>query len=134
VKDALARLPGVGDVSLLGARDYSMRVWLDPDKLAARDMTASDVVKALKEQNVQVAAGRIGAPPTTGKVAFQYTVTTLGRLLEPDEFADIVVKTASRCQRSPNGGCSQGRDEQAGAPLPRRDRAPDRLRHHGVRR
>jgi multidrug efflux pump len=93
VKDALSRLPGVGDVSLLGARDYSMRVWLDPDKLAARDMTASDVVRALKEQNVQVAAGRIGAPPTDGKVAFQYTVTTLGRLLEPEEFADIVVKT-----------------------------------------
>src|SRR5512139_2351151 len=93
VKDALSRLSGVGDVSLLGARDYSMRVWLDPDKLAARDMTASDVVKALKEQNVQVAAGRIGAPPTAGNVAFQYTVSTLGRLLEPEEFADIVVKT-----------------------------------------
>jgi multidrug efflux pump len=93
IKDALARLPGVGDVSFLGARDYSMRVWLDPDKLAAREMTASDVVKALQEQNVQVAAGRIGAPPTAGNVAFQYTVSTLGRLLEPEEFADIVVKT-----------------------------------------
>jgi multidrug efflux pump len=93
VKDALARLSGVGDVTLLGARDYTMRVWLDPDKLAARNMAASDVVRALEEQNVQVAAGRIGAPPTEGDVAFQYTVTTLGRLLEPEQFADIVVKT-----------------------------------------
>src|SRR5439155_84763 len=63
VKDALARLPGVGDVSFLGARDYSMRIWLDPTALASRSMTASDVLNALREQNVQVAAGRIGQPP-----------------------------------------------------------------------
>src|SRR5438876_50956 len=83
----------VGDVSFLGARDYSMRIWLDPTALASRSMTASDVLKALREQNVQVAAGRIGQPPAPVGVDFQYTVNTLGRLLDPDEFADIVVKT-----------------------------------------
>jgi multidrug efflux pump len=96
VKDALARLPGVGDVSFLGARDYSMRVWLDPTALASRSMTASDILKALREQNVQVAAGRIGQPPTPPGIEFQYTVNTLGRLLDPDQFADIVVKTGQR--------------------------------------
>src|SRR5438477_1803107 len=93
VKDALARLPGVGDVSFLGARDYSMRVWLDPTALASRGMTAADVLKALQEQNVQVAAGRIGQPPAPAGIDFQYTVNTLGRLLDPEQFADIVVKT-----------------------------------------
>jgi multidrug efflux pump len=96
VKDALARLQGVGDVSFLGARDYSMRVWLDPAALATRNMTASDVLKALREQNVQVAAGRIGQPPAPAGVAFQYTVNTLGRLLDPEQFGDIVVKTGER--------------------------------------
>ena len=93
VKDALARLPGVGDVSFLGARDYSMRIWLDPTALASRDMTAADVLKALQEQNVQVAAGRIGQPPAPAGIDFQYTVNTLGRLLDPEQFGDIVVKT-----------------------------------------
>jgi multidrug efflux pump len=96
VKDALARLPGVGDVSFLGARDYSMRVWLDPTALASRNMTASDVLQALREQNVQVAAGRIGQPPAPRGVDFQYTVNTLGRLLDPEQFASIVVKTGER--------------------------------------
>src|SRR5213594_1728070 len=93
VKDALARLPGVGDVSFLGARDYSMRIWLDPTALASRSMTATDVLTALREQNVQVAAGRIGQPPAPAGIDFQYTVNTLGRLLDPDQFGDIVVKT-----------------------------------------
>ncbi len=93
VKDALARLEGVGDVSFLGARDYSMRVWLDPAKLASREMTAGDVIKALREQNVQVAAGRIGQPPAPEGQVFQYPITTLGRLLEKDEFENIIVKT-----------------------------------------
>ena len=96
VKDALARLSGVGDVSTLGARDYSMRVWLDPERLASLNMTASDVVKALKEQNVQVAAGRIGQPPVPQGIDFQYPLNTLGRLLEPEEFGAIIVKTGSR--------------------------------------
>src|SRR5262247_3749264 len=74
VKDSLARLDGVGDVSFLGARDYSMRVWLDPDKLASRSMTATDVLNSLREQNVQVAAGRIGQPPAPNGVNFQYPI------------------------------------------------------------
>ena len=98
VKDALARLNGVGDVQLLGARDYAMRVWLDPEKLAARNMVASDVVKALREQNVQVAAGRIGQPPVPHGIEFQYTINTLGRLLDPEQFDQIVIKTGDAGQ------------------------------------
>src|SRR5262249_15712297 len=93
VKDALARIRGVGDVTFLGARDYSMRVWLDPNKLASRNMTAADVLKALQEQNVQVAAGRIGQPPAPAGIDFQYTVNTLGRLLDPGQFSEIGVTT-----------------------------------------
>ena len=93
VKDELSRIAGVGDVAFLGQRDYSMRVWLDPDKLASRNLTASDVVNAVREQNVQVAAGKLGQPPVVGGPQFQYTMTTLGRLREPGEFAEIVIKT-----------------------------------------
>ena len=85
-------------MSFLGARDYSMRVWLDPDKLAARSLTASDVVNALREQNVQVAAGRIGQPPAPAGLDFQYTINTLGRLLDPEQFAQIVLKTGEKGQ------------------------------------
>ncbi|QDU62438.1 Efflux pump membrane transporter BepE [Planctomycetes bacterium Pan216] len=95
IKDALARLDGVGDVSFLGARDYSMRIWLDPEKLASRDMTASDVINAVREQNKQVAAGRVGAPPTPSRQDFQYTINTQGRLIEEDEFGDIIIKTGA---------------------------------------
>src|SRR5215470_6493158 len=98
VKDSLARLPGVGDVSFLGARDYSMRVWLDPTQLASRGMTASDVVNALREQNVQVAAWRIGQPPAPAGLDFQYTINTLGRLLDPEQFSQIVLKTGEQGQ------------------------------------
>lgn len=94
IRDELARLPGVGDIMVFGARDYSMRLWLDPEKLAARNLTAGDVVSAIREQNVQVAAGVVGGPPSYRHTAkFQYTVHTLGRLVEPDQFANIVVKT-----------------------------------------
>jgi multidrug efflux pump len=95
VKDALARVPGVGDVALFGAGDYSMRIWLDPEKLASRGMTATDVVKAMKEQNVQVSAGRLGQPPVPPGQETQLVITTLGKLLEPEEFADIIVKVGS---------------------------------------
>ena len=98
VKDELARLEGVGDVSLFGQQDYSMRVWLDPERLAARQLTSGDIVNALREQNVQVAAGSIGKPPVTSKLDFQYTMTTLGRLTEPEQFADIIVKTGASGQ------------------------------------
>jgi multidrug efflux pump len=95
VKDELARIKGVGDVSFLGPRDYSMRVWLDPDKLAARDLTASDVINAVKEQNRQVAAGRLGQPPVpnAGSVQFQLPINTAGRLASEEQFEDIVLKT-----------------------------------------
>src|SRR5262245_55373663 len=93
IKDELARVTGVGDVTFLGPRDYSMRVWLDPQKLAARNMTAGDVLKGIREQNVQVAAGRLGQPPTPAGQNFQLTLNTLGRLESEDQFRSIVVKT-----------------------------------------
>jgi multidrug efflux pump len=96
LKDEIARLPGVGDITLFGVRDYSMRLWLDPDKMAARNMTAGDVVNAVREQNVQVAAGIVGGPPLPKESsAFQYTLNAQGRLTDPSEFGDIVVKVGS---------------------------------------
>ena len=95
LKDALARVPGVGDISIFGY-EYSMRVWLDPEKLAARGLAAQDVVASIQEQNVQVAAGVVGAPPSGQKTAFQYTVNAQGRLTSPDEFEQIVVKQGKR--------------------------------------
>src|SRR6266849_2754122 len=98
VKDALARLPGVGNVTIFGARDYSMRIWLDPEKVAANGLTASDVVNAIREQNVQVAAGVIGQPPMSRGVPFQLTVNAQGRLLDEQEFSDIVIKSGMEGQ------------------------------------
>ncbi len=94
IKDELARIDGVGDVRLFGARDYSMRIWLDADRLKARQLTTSDVVAALKEQNVQVAAGMVGQDPAPSGQSFQYTVTTLGRLNNVEQFGEIIVKNA----------------------------------------
>jgi len=93
--DRLARLEGVGDVFVFGARDYSMRVWLDPDKLASRNLTSGDVIRVLREQNVQVAAGQIGQPPVSRGQDFQYTLSTLGRLVEAEQFADIILQTGA---------------------------------------
>jgi multidrug efflux pump len=95
IRDELAQIKGVGDVTYLGQLDYSMRAWLDPDRMAARDLSASDVVAALREQNVQVAAGSLGRPPVPGGQSFQYTLSTLGRLTDPAQFGNIVVKTGS---------------------------------------
>ncbi len=95
VRDALRRLEGVGDVNLFGLREYSMRVWLDPGRLASRNIATSDVVQALREQNVQVASGAVGQQPVPAGHAFQLPVTTLGRLREPEEFENIVVKTGA---------------------------------------
>src|SRR3954451_19417657 len=89
--DPLARIEGVGDVFTFGGQDYSMRVWLDPDKLASRNLAAGDVVKVLREQNIQVAAGQIGQPPVPQGQQFQYPLSTLGRLTEPEQFANIVL-------------------------------------------
>ncbi len=92
IRDVLARLPGMGDVRLFGAGDYSMRVWLDPDRIASRGLTAGDVVNAIREQNVQVAAGVIGADPAPSNVDYQLNVTTSGRLITEEQFGDIIVK------------------------------------------
>ena len=96
IKDALARLPGVGDVQLFGARDYAMRIWLDPDKTAAYRLTAAEVLAALQAQNLQVSAGVLNQPPVSGDGAYQINVQTLGRLATPKQFADIIVKTDDR--------------------------------------
>ncbi len=92
ISDQLLRLPGVGDVRTRGAGDYSMRVWLDPTKIAARNLTASDVVRAIREQNVHVAAGVVGQPPLDKAVDFQLNINTMGRLTSIEEFGNIIVK------------------------------------------
>jgi hydrophobe/amphiphile efflux-1 (HAE1) family protein len=91
IKDVLARLPGMGDVQVFGGGDYSMRVWLDPQKLAVRNLTAGDVVTAIREQNVQVAAGQLGMPPSTTE--FQIALNAAGRLTDEQQFRDIIIKT-----------------------------------------
>lgn len=91
--DVLKRIEGVGDVQVFGARDYAMRIWLDPDKIAARGMTGSEVVDAVRSQNLQVASGVINQPPTPDPGAFQMNLETLGRLVEPRQFSNIVVRT-----------------------------------------
>src|SRR4051812_9811775 len=93
IKDALARLDGVGDVRVLGARDYSMRVWLDPGKVAARGLTAGDVLAAIRAANLQVAAGSINQPPAQAPGAFQLSVQTLGRLMDVEQFGNIVIRS-----------------------------------------
>jgi hydrophobic/amphiphilic exporter-1 (mainly G- bacteria), HAE1 family len=93
LKDELARLPGVGNVNVFGAGQYSMRIWLDPDKLKARSLNAQDVVQSLQQQSQQVTAGQVGMPPTPPGVDFQYTIDVQGRLADADEFANVIVKT-----------------------------------------
>ncbi len=97
VKDAIKRIKGVGDVEIFGGRKYAMRIWLDPQKLAARQLTASDVTTALAEQNIEVAAGQLGQPPSSKTQAFQITISAVGRLKSAAEFANIIVKN------TPNG-------------------------------
>src|SRR5262249_52610684 len=95
VRDRLMRLYGVADVSLFGVREYSMRVWLDPDRIAARDLTAEQGIDALRAQNVQVAGGSLGEPPVDYKNAFQISLQMKGRLKNADEFEDIIVKAGA---------------------------------------
>ena len=104
VKDRLERIQGVGQVDLWGSGDYSMRVWLDPQKVAERGMTATDIVNAIREQNIQVAAGVIGSSPTTANVPLQLNINTQGRLQTEAQFQDIVLKT------SPDGAVTHLRD------------------------
>ena len=99
IKDVLGRVPGVAEALVMGAKDYGMRIWLDPDLLKAGGLTTNDVVNAIKEQNVQVAAGQIGAPPSPTDQSFQYTVNTMGRLSDVSQFEDISSRsrTAASC-------------------------------------
>lgn len=90
--DRLARVPGVGSVTIFGAQDYAMRVWLDPERLAARDLTTAEAIAAMREQNVQVAAGKIGQRPTADDSGFQLTITTQGRLRTAEEFGEIILR------------------------------------------
>jgi multidrug efflux pump len=93
VKDRIARISGVGQAVVFGGGDYAMRIWLDPQKIAARGLTASDVIGAIREQNVQVAAGVVGASPMPEKIAYQLSVNARGRLANEEEFGQIIVKT-----------------------------------------
>ena len=104
IADPIARIDGVGDAKVEGARDYSMRIWLDPDKTAARGLTAEDVVDSLRSNNVQVASGVLGQPPVPTASSFDIGVQTLGRLVDPAQFGDIVVKN------DPSGRVTHVRD------------------------
>ena len=95
VKDVLSRVPGVGKVEVFGGKDFGMRIWLDPARLKARDLTTDDVLGAIREQNVQVAAGQIGGMPSLDEQQFQYTIKTLGRLSTVEEFENIIVRAES---------------------------------------
>jgi HAE1 family hydrophobic/amphiphilic exporter-1 len=95
LKDELSRLPGVGNVNVFGAGQYSMRIWLDPDKLKARSLNAQDVVAALQQQSQQVTAGQVGMPPAPSSVDFQYTIDLSGRLSDVEQFEKVIVKTGS---------------------------------------
>jgi multidrug efflux pump len=92
LRDELARLEGVGDITYLGQRDYSMRLWLDPEKMAVKKIAAAEVLRAVEQQNAQVAAGQVGQPPAPRGQSFQYTINTTGRLADARQFADIILK------------------------------------------
>src|ERR1044072_6995456 len=104
LRDELSRLPGVGNVTVFGAGQYSMRVWLDPNKLQVRALMPQDVIQAIQQQNQQVTAGQVGAPPTPPGQAFQYTLNVSGRLDDTSEFENVIVKTGS------NGDITRVRD------------------------
>jgi len=95
ISDVLARLNGVGNVTIWGASEYSMRIWLDPDRLASLDLTSGDVVNALRKQNIQVASGSLGEPPIAAASAFQFNLTTMGRFVDAEQFRNVIVKTGS---------------------------------------
>jgi len=99
LRDELARLPGVGDITYLGQRDYSMRVWLDPERMARLQLTAADVTHAIEQQNAQVAAGQVGQPPAPTGQPFQFTINTQGRLSSPEQFREIILKSDATGER-----------------------------------
>ena len=148
VIDELRRTPGVGDANLFGASDYSMRIWLRPDKVAQYDLTPSDIAAAIREQNAQFAAGRFGEEPMAGVQAFTYSVTTPGRLADPREFENIILrsdengatlrlKDVARVELgSQNYSTVRDAERRAGGadrrlPPARRQRAPGRRRRPG---
>lgn len=100
VKDVLARIPGAGSVQVFGSGDYAMRIWLDPNKIASRGLTASDVVAAIREQNVQVAAGGIGQQPVNKNVAMELQINAKGRLVDEEEFGNIIIKTGANGEKT----------------------------------
>src|SRR3989475_2590437 len=100
VKDVLARIPGAGDVEVFGSGDYAMRVWLNPDKIASQNLTASDVVNAIREQNIQVAAGAIGQQPVSQPVNFELQINAKGRLISEEQFGQIIVKTGPHGEKT----------------------------------
>ncbi|RCW82605.1 efflux RND transporter permease subunit [Phyllobacterium bourgognense] len=104
LKDEIARIPGVGNVTVFGAGQYSMRIWLDPDKMQARGLTAQDVIQSLQQQSEQVTAGQVGMPPAPENQSFQYTINVESRLNDPDAFGAVIVKTDA------NGGMTRVRD------------------------
>src|ERR1700677_4791588 len=110
IKDELGRLPGVAGITYLGQRDYSLRTWLDPAKLAALNLSATDVVTAISQQNLQVAAGQIGQQPVPAGQQFQLTINTLGPLVEPEQFGAIILKAG--------GQAKPGLDSSAGGSSP----------------
>ncbi|WP_423414899.1 efflux RND transporter permease subunit [Hyphomicrobium sp. B1] len=95
LKDEISRLPGVGNVNVFGAGQYAMRVWLDPDKMQARGLDAQDVIQALQQQSEQVTAGQVGMPPVSGSPSFQYTIDVQSRFDDPEQFANVIVKTGT---------------------------------------
>jgi len=117
IKDELGRLDGVAGITYLGQRDYSLRAWLDPEKLAAKNLSAMDVVNAISQQNVQVAAGQIGQQPVPKGQQLQLTINTLGRLTEPEQFADIILKAGSDYSPSQNPTGDTGGQSSQGSQL-----------------
>ena len=117
IKDELGRLDGVAGITYLGQRDYSLRAWLDPEKLAAKNLSAMDVVNAISQQNVQVAAGMIGQQPVPKGQQLQLTINTLGRLTEPEQFADIILKAGSDYSPSQNPSGDAGGQSSQGSQL-----------------
>ena len=125
IRDELGRLPGVAGIGYLGERDYSMRIWLNPDRLAAMNLTAKDVVTAITQQNIQVAAGQIGQEPVPRGQQFQLTINTLGRLVDPEQFGNIVLKagtpgatTSTPMAASPTSGSTSNSSSISLGPQP----------------
>ncbi len=120
VKDELLRVPGVSDINVFGQRDYSVRAWLDPQKLASRNLTAIDVATAIRNQNLDAPAGQVGRPPATGEQSFQLPITTLGRLTDPEQFGEIIVKVDQGRVVTPAASGSRRTSNSPGAPAGRR--------------